>query len=225
MKDIFSDLYKKVLSFFNNEAKEENSKDTACNRLKLVLMQDRAKMEPALMEKMREEMIEVISKYVEIDKEALDLNLEAEGDSFALMLNIPVIRAKTREEIEKEEEERAAAEAKKAEEAQKDNNTEVKEQEEEPVEDNDIDDDDDDDDDDDNDDAEIAEESSNNTDAEKSSAETSEIKPEIKPTENTDKSPNEALKESTESSKPAPQIPQNQPTLKKKKVYPPDNNS
>ena len=63
-------------------------------------MQDRAKMEPALMEKMREEMIEVISKYVEIDKEALDLNLEAEGDSFALMLNIPVLRAKTREEVE-----------------------------------------------------------------------------------------------------------------------------
>ena len=100
MKDIFSEFYKKVLSFFNQEQKEENSKDTACNRLKLVLMQDRAKMEPALMEKMREEMIEVISKYVEIDKEALDLNLEAEGESFALMLNIPVLRAKTREEIE-----------------------------------------------------------------------------------------------------------------------------
>ena len=100
MKDIFSELYKKVLSFFNNEAKEENSKDTACNRLKLVLMQDRAKMEPALMEKMREEMVAVISKYVEIDKEALDLNLEAEGESFALMLNIPVLRAKTREEVE-----------------------------------------------------------------------------------------------------------------------------
>ncbi len=103
MKDIFSELYKKVLSFFNNEAKEENSKDTACNRLKLVLMQDRAKMEPALMEKMREEMVAVISKYVEIDKEALDLNLEAEGESFALMLNIPVIRAKTREEVEEAE--------------------------------------------------------------------------------------------------------------------------
>lgn len=100
MKDIISEFYKKVLGFFNNEVKEENSKDTACNRLKLVLMQDRAKMEPALMEKMREEMINVISKYVEIDKEALDLNLEAEGESFALMLNIPVLRAKTREEVE-----------------------------------------------------------------------------------------------------------------------------
>ena len=54
MKDIISEVYKKVLSFFNNETKEENSKDTACNRLKLVLMQDRAKMEPALMEKIRQ---------------------------------------------------------------------------------------------------------------------------------------------------------------------------
>ena len=145
MKDIISEFYKKVLSFFNAETKEENSKDTACNRLKLVLMQDRAKMEPALMEKMREEMIEVISKYVVIDKEALDLNLEAEGDSFALMLNIPVIRAKTREEIEEEEEEKGENENTDSEEASDDDKNE--EEDSENDDDDNVDDDDDDNDD------------------------------------------------------------------------------
>ena len=164
MKDIFSELYKKVLSFFNAEAKDENSKDTACNRLKLVLMQDRAKMEPALMEKMREEMVAVISKYVEIDKEALDLNLEAEGESFALMLNIPVIRAKTREEIEEEEKKAELLKKEASDEDSDEQNNELSDDSEE----NDDDDDDieenedeEDEEDDDDDDEEEAEDSNN----------------------------------------------------------------
>ena len=101
MKDIFSELYKKVLSFFNNEAKEEeNSKDTACNRLKLVLMQDRTNLTPKILEQMRGELIDLLSRYVELDKELLELNFEHEGDQVALMLSIPVIRAKDEEEIE-----------------------------------------------------------------------------------------------------------------------------
>lgn len=101
-ENIFSNFYNKVLSFFQKD-KEDNSesaKDTATNRLKLVLMQDRSNLDGATMQKMREQLICVISKYIEIDQEALDLNLEADGDEIALMLNIPVIRARTREEIE-----------------------------------------------------------------------------------------------------------------------------
>ena len=101
-ENIFSNFYNKVLSFFQKD-KEDNSesaKDTATNRLKLVLMQDRSNLDGATMQKMREQLICVISKYTEIDQEALDLNLEADGDEIALMLNIPVIRARTREEIE-----------------------------------------------------------------------------------------------------------------------------
>ena len=101
-ENIFSNLYNRVLSFFQKDRMqdEESSKDTATNRLKLVLMQDRSNLDGATMQKMREQLITVISKYIEIDKEALDLNLEADGDEIALMLNIPVIRARTKEEIE-----------------------------------------------------------------------------------------------------------------------------
>ena len=111
MKDIFADLYKKVLNFFSRtEENGENAKDVACNRLKLVLMQDRTNLTPAIMDRMRKELIELLSKYMELDRELLDLNFEHEDEQMALMLSIPVIRAKDENEInailEKEDEER-----------------------------------------------------------------------------------------------------------------------
>lgn len=113
MIEIFNDLYKKVLGFFQTQEKENASKDVACNRLKLVLMQDRTNLTPLLLERMRGEMIEVLSKYVEMDKEALELNFEQEGEQMALMLSIPVLRAKEEDEINAaiEAEEKAKAES------------------------------------------------------------------------------------------------------------------
>lgn len=100
MKEIFTELYKKVLGFFQTQEKETaESKTVAVNRMKLVLMQDRTNLTPFLLEKMRGEMIDVLAKYVEMDKDALELNFEQEGDQMALMLSIPVIRAKDEEEI------------------------------------------------------------------------------------------------------------------------------
>ncbi len=101
MKEIFTDLYNKVLGFFRQTETEtaESAKETACNRLRVVLMQDRTNLTPELMERMRREMVELLSKYVEMDKEALELNLEQDGEQVALMLSIPVIRAKDEEEI------------------------------------------------------------------------------------------------------------------------------
>lgn len=111
---ILQNLYNKVLGFFRQTEQEETeaSKDTACNRLRVVLMQDRTNLTPELMERMRKEMVELLSKYVEMDKEALELNLEQDGDQVALMLSIPVIRAKDEEEIK---EALAKEDAKKAE--------------------------------------------------------------------------------------------------------------
>lgn len=102
MKDIFAEFYTKVIGFFRRteELVEENSKDVARNRLRVVLMQDRTNLTPELMERMRKELVDLLSKYVEMDKEALELNLEQEGDQMALMLSIPVVRAKDESEIE-----------------------------------------------------------------------------------------------------------------------------
>ena len=117
MKDIFTDLYNKVLGFFRQTEKkeEESAKDVACNRLKFVIMQDRTNLTPELMDRMRNELIELLSKYVEMDKHALELGFEQEGTQMALMLSIPVVRAKDEAEIEailaKEDEEKAKREA------------------------------------------------------------------------------------------------------------------
>lgn len=112
MKDIFANLYNKVVSFFHQtENNDTNAKDVACNRLKLVLMQDRTNLSPAIMDRMRKELIDLLSKYVELDRELLDLNFEQEDSQMALMLSIPVVRAKSEDEIleilEKEDAEKA----------------------------------------------------------------------------------------------------------------------
>ena len=130
MKDnIFSNFYSKVLSFFTSGKEEtESARNTASNRLKLVLMQDRSNLDGATMQKMREQLITVISRYIEIDTEALDLNLEGDGDEIALMLNIPVIRARTPEEIA-EIEAQEEAEKQKAIEAKEENENDSEDEE------------------------------------------------------------------------------------------------
>lgn len=99
--NIFKELCQRVLSLFKQtETKEENAKDVACNRLRVVLMQDRTNLTPELLQRMRRELVELLSKYVEMDKDALELNFDQEGDQMALMLSIPVIRAKDEAEIQ-----------------------------------------------------------------------------------------------------------------------------
>lgn len=100
-ENILKELCNKVLSLFKQtESKEENAKEVACNRLRVVLMQDRTNLTPELLQRMRRELVELLSKYVEMDKDALELNFDQEGDQMALMLSIPVIRAKDEAEIE-----------------------------------------------------------------------------------------------------------------------------
>lgn len=119
---ILANLYNKVMGFFRQTEQEEveSAKDTACNRLRVVLMQDRTNLTPELMDRMRRELVELLSKYVEMDKEALDLSLEQDGEQVALMLSIPVIRAKDEDEI------KAALEA----EAEEEETEEVSEEDE-----------------------------------------------------------------------------------------------
>ena len=96
---LFTDIYNTVARFFRPQD-EDASKSVATNRLKLVLMQDRTNLTPKILEQMRGELVDLLSKYLEMDKDLLELNFEQEGDQVALMLSIPVIRAKDEEEIE-----------------------------------------------------------------------------------------------------------------------------
>ena len=127
-ENIFTEIYNKILGLFGQTAVKDESKNTAVNRLRLVLMQDRTNLTPEIMNRMRSELIEVLSKYVELDKDALDLNIGQEGEQMALMLSIPVIRAKDEAEIQ--ETLKKEDEAKKALEEEEEEKEETEETEE-----------------------------------------------------------------------------------------------
>ena len=85
------------MSFLSNFFKgSENSSDIAKNRLKVAITSDRAVCSPELMEQMKNDIIQVISKYVDIDTDGLDIQVtktEIDGSSGtvnALLANIPI---------------------------------------------------------------------------------------------------------------------------------------
>ncbi|MBM3268461.1 MAG: cell division topological specificity factor MinE [Candidatus Sericytochromatia bacterium] len=83
--------------------RSESSRDTAKSRLKLVLMHDRAAIPAAVLDQMRAEVMAVLSKYVEIDQSALEMNLERSEGSIALLANIPILGVRKQVTIETEE--------------------------------------------------------------------------------------------------------------------------
>ncbi|MDR3585503.1 MAG: cell division topological specificity factor MinE [Desulfosporosinus sp.] len=71
-----------------------SSKTVAKERLRLVLVHDRASISPAMLNRLREDLIKVISNYMEIDEAALEFNLLQDDKEVALVANIPVVKMK-----------------------------------------------------------------------------------------------------------------------------------
>ena len=70
------------------------SANVARERLQLVLAHDRSDLNPELLEQMRREILEVVSRYVEIDLEEGDVSLETGDRVTALVANLPIKRAR-----------------------------------------------------------------------------------------------------------------------------------
>lgn len=68
------------------------SKDVARDRLKLVLIHDRTDVSPAIIEQMRAEIIDVISRHVDIDREGVDIKLFQEEHENRLVADIPLVK-------------------------------------------------------------------------------------------------------------------------------------
>lgn len=73
----------------------KRSADSAKERLQLVLIHDRTDMSAAELTALKDELIEVISRYVEIDPAAVQIELEHDGRSQRLVADIP-LRSVTR---------------------------------------------------------------------------------------------------------------------------------
>jgi cell division topological specificity factor len=77
------DWFKKV---FGGEA----SSNTAKERLRLVLMTDHLALAPEIIENMKRDLVDVISRYVEVDREKVEVNFEREDRALAMLANIPI---------------------------------------------------------------------------------------------------------------------------------------
>ena len=104
-----STFFKKL--FKPGQAIDESSKDTAKERLHLVLMQDRANVSADFLDLMKQEIIDVIKKYIVVDEKEIDVRLTNQSNDDgtngapALYANIPIISIKegSREYSKKEE--------------------------------------------------------------------------------------------------------------------------
>ena len=97
-------MFENIIKIFKKTNKKETltpkSKESAKERLHLVLMQDRANVSADFLDLMREEIIEVIKKYIDIDETAMDVRLinqtneDGTQGAPALFANIPIINIK-----------------------------------------------------------------------------------------------------------------------------------
>ncbi|MCL2673956.1 MAG: cell division topological specificity factor MinE [Defluviitaleaceae bacterium] len=90
-----------MLDFFKLFSKKPPSKDIAKDRLKLVLVHDRANVSTQLLEVLKTDIIKVISNYMEIDESELDIKISQAtnddgGDVPMLVANIPILSLKKR---------------------------------------------------------------------------------------------------------------------------------
>jgi cell division topological specificity factor len=83
--------------FFGNFfGKSGNSKETAKKRLKFALVYDKLEISDDLLNDLQRDVVEVISKYFEIDTTAMKLDIKRSDDLSALVFNTPILSAKRR---------------------------------------------------------------------------------------------------------------------------------
>ena len=71
--------------------RQPTSSDIAKERLQLVLVHDRSNISPAVLEKMKDELIAVISRYVEIEATGVEVAFTHSRTENRLVANIPVV--------------------------------------------------------------------------------------------------------------------------------------
>jgi cell division topological specificity factor len=80
-----------VIDFFRKLFGQSGSSSTAKERLRLVLMTDHLELAPDMVEAMKRDLVDVISRYVEVDREKIDVTFEQQDKALAMLANIPIL--------------------------------------------------------------------------------------------------------------------------------------
>ena len=83
----FTDVFNNLSRLFGRE----KSGETAKERLRLVLMSDHLSLAPDMVEAMKRDLVEVVSRYVEVDRDKIDVRFEHQDSVFAMLANVPII--------------------------------------------------------------------------------------------------------------------------------------
>lgn len=146
-------MFENIIKFFKNignkegkKQSQESSKNAAKERLHLVLMQDRANVSVDFLELMKQEIIDVIKKYIVIDEKEIDVRLtnkeneDGTNGAPALYANIPILNIKNdsrkigKKDIEEKQENKKESEKEEKKEAQKQEDLENIDKKEEKTE-------------------------------------------------------------------------------------------
>lgn len=73
---------------------EKKSKETAKKRLQFSLIYDKLEVNDTTLTDLQEDIVAVISKYFEIDKNSLELKVKRNEDTSALVFNTPILQVK-----------------------------------------------------------------------------------------------------------------------------------
>jgi cell division topological specificity factor len=80
----------RFLSLTRFLSRQEKSSETARKRLRMVLVLDRVGMAPEYLSSLKDEIVQVVSRYLVIDEEAIEIEVRRMVDSVVLVSNIPV---------------------------------------------------------------------------------------------------------------------------------------
>lgn len=97
---------------WNNNA---NSKDRAKSRLKLIIAHDRASINSDILTAMREEILDVVARYVEVDRDEMEFSLSNDQRMTSLTANLPIRQIKRLGELQKQLQENNGIDLKKIE--------------------------------------------------------------------------------------------------------------
>ena len=129
-------MFESIMNFLRKMIKKEEqtlkSKDAAKERLHLVLMQDRANVSADFLDLMKQEIIEVIKKYIDIDESTMDVRLtnkennDGTNGAPALYANITILNIKDEVRKTAQVEQTPSKETQKSEKQKEDNQKENK---------------------------------------------------------------------------------------------------